>query len=168
MTKHGLRSPVCGGHFEAQNSSQVGHRSEDRQTYGTEVYLHKMTTNGVKHTDTADYTSLQELLTDSLHDLRKIYARLTLPHIQKKLDTGLHDTEDLPNKELSTLSSQIVDVLYATDRLLQPSNLVLADHFLGTYVDHESDNLKYRFLIKNFCRIRRLAMSPCSCSAKGP
>lgn len=87
---------------------------------------------------------------DSLHDLGKIYARLTLPHIQTKLNTGLHNTEDLPNKELSSLSSQIVDVLYATDRLLQPSNLVLADHFLGTYLDRESDHVKYQFLIKKF------------------
>lgn len=127
-----------------------------------------MTTNGVKRDDTGDYTSLQELLTDSLHDLRKIHARLTLPHIQKKLDSGLHNTQDLPNKELSTLSSQIVDVLYATDRLLQPSNLVLADHFLGTYLDHESDHLKYQFLIKDYSRIRRLPMSSCSCPAKSP
>jgi hypothetical protein len=112
-----------------------------------------MTTNGVKHNDPGDYTSLQELLTDSLHDLRKIHARLTLPHIQKKLDTGLHNTEDLPNKELSTLSSQIMDVLYATDRLLQPSNLVLADHFLGTYLDHKSNLLRYQFLIKLCSRI---------------
>ena len=127
-----------------------------------------MTTNGVKHNDTGDYTSLQELLTDSLYDLRKIHARLTLPHIQKKLDAGLHNTEDLPNKELSTLSSQIVDVLYATDRLLQPSNLVLADHFLGTYLEPESDHPKYQFLIKKCSRLRRLSMSSCSCSAKGP
>jgi hypothetical protein len=130
--------------------------------------FHKMTTNGVKHSDTGDYTGLQELLTESLHDLRKIHARLTLPHIQKKLDAGLHNTEDLPNKELSTLSSQIVDVLYATDHLLQPSNLVLADHFLGTYLNHKTDPLRYQFLIKQYSRIRRLAVSPCSCPAKCP
>lgn len=127
-----------------------------------------MTTNGVQHDNNEDYMSLQELLTDSLYDLRKIHARLMLPHIQRKLGTGLHNTEDLPNKELSILSSQIVDILYATDRLLQPSNLVLADHFLGTYLDQNSDPPKHQFLIKRCLRIRRLAMSPCGCPAKGP
>lgn len=100
-----------------------------------------MTTKDVKHDDLADYASLQELLTDSLHDLRKIHARLTHPHIQKQLETGLHNTEDLPNKAISTLSSQIVDVLYATDRLLQPGNLVLADHFLGMCLLPKNDSL---------------------------
>lgn len=90
-------------------------------------------TNGVAHGYGKDFSSLQEILTDSLHDLRKIHARLTLPHIQKQLEDSLHDTENLPHKKISTLSSEIVDVLYATDRLLQPGNLVLADHFLGTF-----------------------------------
>lgn len=90
-----------------------------------------MATNGTTHGD-AGYNALQEILTDSLHDLRKIHARLTLPHIKHQLNASLHDTESLPIKEVSDLRNQILDVLHASDRLLQPGNLVLADHFLGT------------------------------------
>ncbi|CZT21188.1 related to O-methyltransferase GliM [Ramularia collo-cygni] len=83
-----------------------------------------------------EYTSLLETLTDSLHDLQKIHARLTLSHVKRQLEASLHDTEALPHKEVFAISSKIVDVLYATDRLLQPGNLVLADHFLG-YADSQ-------------------------------
>ncbi|KAF1950197.1 S-adenosyl-L-methionine-dependent methyltransferase [Byssothecium circinans] len=47
------------------------------------------------------------------------------------LQTSLHDTSKLPNKEISSLSYEALDLLSRVRLLLEPPHLILADHFLG-------------------------------------
>ena len=41
------------------------------------------------------------------------------------------DPHALPDKKMTALASQAIDLLHETEQLLTPSNLILADHFFG-------------------------------------
>ena len=47
-----------------------------------------------------------------------------------------HSLGKLPDANLSELSSQSIDLLNRVEQLLEPSSLVLADHFLGWFPSH--------------------------------
>lgn len=71
--------------------------------------------------------SLQELNIKIQQSLQKLQQE----PIRTILQNALHDDKGLPDKELLTLASSTIDLLAEAETLLQPANLVLADHFLG-------------------------------------
>lgn len=52
-------------------------------------------------------------------------------HKGPSLHETLHDTEKLPDAKLHKLSSEALDLLSELRYLLEPGQLVLADHFMG-------------------------------------
>ncbi|KAJ5190076.1 hypothetical protein N7491_007884 [Penicillium cf. griseofulvum] len=53
--------------------------------------------------------------------------------LNEELQARLHNHDEgvLPDKQLTALSSKSIDLLSAIEKLLEPGQLVLADHFLG-------------------------------------
>ena len=60
-------------------------------------------------------------------------SRLNEPGLQAEMSHRLHDSEKLPDKKIVPLAAKAVDVLHDIEQMLQPAQLVLADHFLGTF-----------------------------------
>lgn len=56
---------------------------------------------------------------------------LNSPDLKAELEETLHDDKSLPDKYMSDLAADVVDLLAELDKMLQPAHLVLADHFLG-------------------------------------
>lgn len=75
---------------------------------------------------------IEALLDSLIHSLKSALEPLT-GHIAPLLLAALHDTEILPNKNVSEKASEALDLLSEIRLLLEPGHLVLADHFLGTY-----------------------------------
>ncbi|KAK4184513.1 S-adenosyl-L-methionine-dependent methyltransferase [Podospora australis] len=65
--------------------------------------------------------------------LTKFKTLLFKPEIHAEIHRKLHVSEEgqLPDKEIVPVASRAVDVLHELEQLLQPTQLVLADHFLG-------------------------------------
>ncbi|KAK2016425.1 O-methyltransferase glim [Colletotrichum eremochloae] len=74
---------------------------------------------------------LLETLTKTLS---KLVGTLKEPKVQRELALKLHDADILPNKHIGSLAANAVDLLEEAKQLLQPAQLVLADHFMGYYL----------------------------------
>jgi hypothetical protein len=57
--------------------------------------------------------------------------------LNKELHSRLHNQERgvLPDKGLAELSSKTIDLVHSIEQLLEPGQLILADHFFGKPVD---------------------------------
>lgn len=56
---------------------------------------------------------------------------LATPTMDATLRNKLHNSNGLPDKNIAALASKAVDVLHEVQLMLQPAQLILADHFLG-------------------------------------
>ncbi|MCJ1247519.1 hypothetical protein MMC30_004733 [Trapelia coarctata] len=94
--------------------------------------------NGITtgHPDSSDgaVTALNTLI--QLWTMLK--SRLNEPGLQAEINRGLHDLEKLPDKEIVPLAAKAGDVLHDIEQMLQPTQLVLADHLLGTFASNRS------------------------------
>lgn len=63
--------------------------------------------------------------------LSMLKGQLAEPSLQADINKRLHDPDTLPDKAILPLVAQAVDILHEIEQMLQPSQLVLADHFLG-------------------------------------
>ena len=68
---------------------------------------------------------------DSLTESLEISLSMLRGAGQKDLEAALHNHDRLPEKELAAQAAHAVDLLHATEQLLSPGPLILADHFLG-------------------------------------
>ncbi|KAH8723131.1 putative O-methyltransferase [Phaeosphaeriaceae sp. PMI808] len=68
------------------------------------------------------------------HTLRESIDALTAPKVVAELEETIHNDNRLPDQTIACLASDVVDLLSKIEQLLQPANLVLADHFFG-YTD---------------------------------
>lgn len=72
--------------------------------------------------------------------LVKLISSLEVASTQLKTQTSpsladaLHSTENLPDAALYQLASKALDVLSEVQLLLEPGQLLLADHFMGTHI----------------------------------
>jgi hypothetical protein len=66
--------------------------------------------------------------------LKEATSQLQGPLNAERL-AALHDHREgkLPDAVLSELAAQTIDLLHQVEQLLEPSSLVLADHFLGMH-----------------------------------
>lgn len=56
---------------------------------------------------------------------------LATPTMNTALRNKLHNSNGLPDKNIAALAARAVDVLHEVQLMLQPAQLILADHFLG-------------------------------------
>src|SRR5437667_7084203 len=77
----------------------------------------------------------QQILEKLVSDLSSSLSALRDPAIQSQLQEALHNDKKLPDKNMTPVASEVVDMLHQIDRLLEPAHLVLADHFLGSYIE---------------------------------
>lgn len=86
--------------------------------------------NGAKKMSGAAVTttlaSLKETLITLVNTLKE-------PALQAQLTSALHDPNILPDKETGDLAGEVVDLLDEAKQILQPDQLVLADHFMGLF-----------------------------------
>lgn len=95
---------------------------------------HEKSANGAnaRYADTSEdagATILQTLI----QVLAMLKSRLNEPALQADINRRLHDSESLPDKKIVPLAAKAVDVLHEIEQMLQPAQLVLADHFLGWF-----------------------------------
>lgn len=83
---------------------------------------------------TSDRTNTVERLTFLKEALSDLISTLKEPATQVELNATLHDPEALPHREIGTTAAQVVDILDDAKQMLQPSQLVLADHFMGLFL----------------------------------
>ncbi|OTB04090.1 hypothetical protein M426DRAFT_321185 [Hypoxylon sp. CI-4A] len=76
---------------------------------------------------------MEPILLDLIDSLKTASLRLN-GDAKQTLQTTLHNTEKLPDRKLSLLASETLDLLSEVRQLLEPGHLILADHFLG-YMD---------------------------------
>ena len=77
-----------------------------------------------------------------LNSILRETLRLLEGPLHSSLQSALHDDSKLPEKKISQLASPTIDLLHKTEQLLEPPSLVLAGHFLGTFLFHsDSKNL---------------------------
>lgn len=65
------------------------------------------------------------------HTLNSCKERLLEPALLADINKRLHDPDELPDKEVLSLAGNAVDALQQMQLVLQPAQLILADHFLG-------------------------------------
>ena len=75
--------------------------------------------------------TVEGTLTEVTEDLQKCLQRLRDPAVAKQLQEALHNPEKLPDKKVSSLAGEALDLLGDIDLILEPGQLILADHFLG-------------------------------------
>ncbi|KAL4745015.1 hypothetical protein BDW72DRAFT_208556 [Aspergillus terricola var. indicus] len=63
--------------------------------------------------------------------LSMLKGRLAEPSLQADINKRLHDPDTLPDKAILPLAARAVNLLHGIEQMLQPSQLILADHFLG-------------------------------------
>jgi hypothetical protein len=80
-------------------------------------------------------TVMESILADLIAALQTAFSRLDAVD----LDAILHDTENLPDKQSTSLASGALDLLESLRLRLEPRQLILADHFMGI-VDSRSTN----------------------------
>ncbi|KAI1778790.1 S-adenosyl-L-methionine-dependent methyltransferase [Hypoxylon cercidicola] len=73
---------------------------------------------------------MESILLDLIDSLKSASLKLN-GNAKNSLQTALHDTEKLPDRKLSSLASETLDLLSEIRLLLEPGHLILADHFLG-------------------------------------
>ncbi|KAL3459740.1 O-methyltransferase-domain-containing protein [Aspergillus heterothallicus] len=75
---------------------------------------------------------MEATLSNLSASLKEVTAQLQGPLNAERL-TALHDHAEgkLPDTALTELAAQTIDLLHQIEQLLEPSSLVLADHFLG-------------------------------------
>ena len=78
-----------------------------------------------------DKNNVEELLEQLISSLKSSLRLLTADDIRAHLDATLHNDRKLPEKKLASMASATIDLLHQVEQLLEPSHLVLADHFLG-------------------------------------
>lgn len=85
-----------------------------------------MITNGRKVGSdiTGILSELNNYLSDALENLKSRGPGL-----------GLQEDDHLPDPETSKLAARAVDLTHQIQLLLDPPVLILADHFLGTYIE---------------------------------
>ncbi|KAG6988947.1 hypothetical protein G7Y79_00067g095620 [Physcia stellaris] len=71
---------------------------------------------------------------------------------QGELLAQLHDHNKLPSRSLAKLASEAVDLLHETEQLLEPGPLILADHFMGGYINSKCLNTALEFNIPDLLR----------------
>lgn len=81
-------------------------------------------------TDGAVATTLESLK----ETLATLVRSLKDSKLQAELASKLHDPNTLPDKEMGALAGQVVDLLDEAKQILQPDQLVLADHFMGLLI----------------------------------
>jgi hypothetical protein len=64
--------------------------------------------------------------------LTMLKGRLAEPSLQADINKRLHDPDTLPDKAILPLAGRAVNLLHEIEQTLQPSQLILADHFLGS------------------------------------
>ncbi|KAH8888281.1 PLP-dependent transferase [Thozetella sp. PMI_491] len=74
---------------------------------------------------------MSNLLSDLIVSLQRSLEGLKHGKEGRDIYRSLHDPQELPDKQLYAQASQAVDLLYEIQQLLEPSTLILADHFLG-------------------------------------
>lgn len=82
---------------------------------------------------TSDHTHTVEKLTSLKVALSDLLSTLKEPATQAELNAILHDPEALPHKEVGSIAAEVVNILDDAKQMLQPSQLVLADHFMGLF-----------------------------------
>ncbi|KAK2729269.1 cytochrome p450 oxidoreductase [Colletotrichum kahawae] len=87
---------------------------------------------------TSDHTHTVEKLTSLKVALSDLLSTLKEPATQAELNAILHDPEALPHKEVGSIAAEVVNILDDAKQMLQPSQLVLADHFMGYYLSSKS------------------------------
>lgn len=93
-------------------------------------------TNGISsaHSSGEASTTLNITLNTLVQMLTMLKQRLSEPALQAEIDSRLHDPETLPDKEIVPLAAKAVNVLHEIEQMLQPAQLILADHFLGIHI----------------------------------
>ncbi|TDZ15145.1 O-methyltransferase aclM [Colletotrichum orbiculare MAFF 240422] len=82
--------------------------------------------------------SALETLETIVGDLSRLVSSLKEPSLHAELVSKLHDAKILPDKKIESLAGEAVDLLDEAKQILQPSQLVLADHFMGYYLSTQS------------------------------
>ena len=83
-------------------------------------------TNGIR-----PYDAVESTLSKLIESLTILHGQLQEPQLQKAINDRLHDPSNLPDVTVAPLAAQAVDLLHNVEQMLQPAQLVLADHFLG-------------------------------------
>lgn len=103
----------------------------------------KMTTSDSHAANGADGVSSERMGTDgavatTLESLKETLETLVRSlkdsKLQAELASKLHNPNTLPDKETGALAGQVVDLLDEAKQILQPDQLVLADHFMGSLI----------------------------------
>lgn len=74
---------------------------------------------------------MSKVLDDLIASLQRSLSVLKSGPEGRAIHLGLHDPDCLPDSALHAKAALAVDLLHETQQLLEPSTLVLADHFLG-------------------------------------
>lgn len=74
---------------------------------------------------------MADLLTELHTSLQRSLDKLKNGQEGRDIHAALHNHNSLPEREVYDQSAKIVDLLYETLQLLEPSTLVLADFFFG-------------------------------------
>ena len=77
--------------------------------------------------------TLENILSNLINHLQITIRDLNDDVVAKELGATLHDPQQLPHKEISSLAANAVDLLGDIDILLEPGHTILADHFLGDW-----------------------------------
>ncbi|KAI0126671.1 O-methyltransferase-domain-containing protein [Xylariales sp. AK1849] len=70
-------------------------------------------------------------LEELVQTMTSLKDSLEKPALRAEINRRLHNPDSLPDKDISTLAAKAVDILHHVEQILQPAQLVLADHFLG-------------------------------------
>ncbi|KAI1105364.1 putative O-methyltransferase [Jackrogersella minutella] len=71
------------------------------------------------------------ILGDLNETLRSVISVFESDEVSSYLQQELHDGNRLPEKKLTKLAAETVDLVAKIEQILEPGHLVLADHFLG-------------------------------------
>ncbi|OCL06619.1 putative O-methyltransferase [Glonium stellatum] len=74
---------------------------------------------------------LQGLLKELIFNLQTSIAAFQSNPTSTKLNEALHCDEQLPDKNISALAFNAINLLSEVQQILEPGHLILADHFLG-------------------------------------
>jgi hypothetical protein len=78
--------------------------------------------------------NLEAALSSLNEHLGKALGVLRTEPVNQELHDALHNHREgvLPSASAAALANETIDRLHEIEQLLEPSHLVLADHFLGT------------------------------------
>ena len=83
-------------------------------------------------------TQSQHIIAKLTKDLKATLTGLQDEAVASELRKELHDDKKLPNKEITLAASEAIDLLGQIEQILEPSPLILADHFLGLLLTNRS------------------------------